>query len=207
MDAKNKFREGFIVINRPFKFVEMKTPIQKNTIVWAYSEQPIIKKELSEEAKEKYALVANSSQGIGYFTAKDKEEALQADLEAILKDIKNYIPLYEGEIVQTTIEGVTCRFYPDEYSILPLERLQQILEYEGMHTICSPTLKTLKDFTDKVFYLTSRGIDLRTAERWCSALYKDLVYYKPYYELLLQTCRPEQIYPDIFYTEVEGIKF
>lgn len=32
-----------------------------------------------------------------------------------------------------------------------------------------------------------------------------LVYYKPYYELLKIYCRSNEIYPDPFYIEVEGI--
>jgi hypothetical protein len=35
--------------------------------------------------------------------------------------------------------------------------------------------------------------------------FKELVYYKPYYEMLTMFCRDYEIYPDTFYEEVEGI--
>jgi len=54
LDAKKKFREGFIMTKRPFKFANMKNPIQAFTVVWAYSEQPQIRPELTQTARENW---------------------------------------------------------------------------------------------------------------------------------------------------------
>lgn len=100
-----------------------------------------------------------------------------------------------------------CRFYPEEYSILTRDYVSKLLEEEGYHAILDPALKSIKDFQDKVFYLSSRGVPKKIAEKWASLSYKDLVYYKPYFEVLDLYCRSHEIYPDPFYEEVEGIDF
>ncbi len=204
IDAKNKFREGYILINRPFQFKEMECPVQKNTIVWAYSEKPVIESNLTEEAKEEVLLISDTS-GIGFMTGEHKQEYIAKEIESIYNNPKNYNHLHVGDIVQSTIDGVVCRFYPDEYEILSEEALTELLEEEGYHTICTQGLYRIKDFLDKAHYLRSRGVSKATAEKWASIGFKDQVYYKPYFGLLKMFCRPNEIYPDLFYKEVEGI--
>lgn len=207
IDAKSKFREGFILIKQPFKFVEGLV-IQMNTIVWAYSEKPITRQELNSAGVEKLETIRHTTPPFFFgSSAKTQEENwFSAEVDKVFEDLKNYDQIYEGEVVQCTIEGVTCRFYPNEYSVLELSRVQEILEEEGYHTVVSNTLKSLEPFKTSVHYLKSRGISKSVAEKWVSTTYKDLVYYKPYYSLLSMFARSWEMYPDKFYEEVEGIK-
>lgn len=205
INAKDKFREGFIMIMRPFSFVELRNPIQAFTIVWAYSERPVTRKELTETAKEKMDLVYNESIPIGFFTKKDKEEYINKEIERISNDNKSWNEKYVGDVVQTYIDGQLIRLYPDEYNIISKEKLAEIMEEEGYHAVCSRGLYELKDFRDKTHYLQSRGVSENIANKWASMSFKELVYYKPYYELLEMFCRDYEIYPDEFYQEIEGI--
>lgn len=206
INAKVKFTEGFIMILRPFQFAEMKNPIQKMTIVWAYAEQPVLKKYITSKAKKQVELIENSSYVGRFFTQKEKEEFIEQEIEKVYKDRSSWENVYKGEIVQCQIDGQTVRFYPDEYNIISKDKLQEILEEDGYHAVCSKGLFELKEFRDKQHYLMSRGVSRNVANKWASVSYKELVYYKPYYELLKIFCREHQIYPDKFYEEVEGIR-
>lgn len=208
INAKDKFREGFIMLQRPFCFAELNTPLQKFTILWAYSEKPIIKNVLTTEAKEKIDLIENSSNPIGFWKKEDKEDYLKREIEYVMNNPKNYDSLYEGEIVQCYVEGQLCRFYPDEYTIVSKEKLNDIMAEEGYHVICDNSLYLLKDFVDKKHYLQSRGVSERVAKKWASLSYGNLVMYKPYYELLEMFCRPYEIVADDnFYKEIENVDF
>lgn len=207
IDAKNKFREGYILIKAPFKFVKLKEPVQQHTIVWAYSEQPLLRKKLTDKAfLEIDSLIhedtfMNSRIPFG----KDPEEWRNEQINQVYSSNQSYENIYEGDIVQATVNNQTTRFYPEEYSIINSEKISTLLEEEGYHAVCSPGLYSIKSFIDKVHYLRSRGISKNIAEKWASIGYKDLVYYKPYYELLKQFSRPVHIYPDLFYEKIEGI--
>ena len=54
MNAKFKFREGWIMLNRPFKFGELKQPLQKMTVLYAFSEKPILEMTLNLEGQKEY---------------------------------------------------------------------------------------------------------------------------------------------------------
>lgn len=47
MRAKDRFRQGFIMLKRPFDFHELKNPLQQFTILWTYSEKPVEKEVLT----------------------------------------------------------------------------------------------------------------------------------------------------------------
>jgi hypothetical protein len=208
INAKDKFREGFIMLQRPFDFADLKNPLQKFTILWAYSERPIIKNVLTKEGREKLELIENSSNPISFWNKEEKEKRLEREIEYVMNNPKYHEPLYEGEIVQVYVEGKLCRIYPDEYTIISKERLNEIMVEEGYHVVCDNALYLLKDFTDKKHYLQSRGVSERVAKKWASLSYGSLVMYKPYYELLKMFCRPyEIIADDNFYEEVEGVDF
>ncbi len=208
INAKDKFREGFIMLQRPFDFAELKSPLQKFTILWAYSEQPVIKKYLTDKAKEEIDLIENSTNPIGFWKSEDRDKYIQKKIENILESNVAYEPLYEGEIVQAYVEGQLCRFYPDEYTIVSKEKLNEIMLEEGYHVVCDNSLFEIKDFKDKKHYLQSRGVSERVARKWASLSYGNLVMYKPYYELLEMFCRPYEIISnDSFYEEVEGVDF
>lgn len=208
IDARKRFKEGFIMLKRPFAFAELKTPLQKFTIVWAYSEKPKERKVISDLGKAKAEEVENSASPIGFFKPEDREEWIEKQIEKIYKDSKYNETIYEGEIVQTYIEGQLCRFYPDEYTIISQEKLTDIMSEEGYHTILDPAINKLSDFRTKKHYLQSRGVSEHIANKWASLSYKELVIYKPYYELLTMFCRSNEVYgDDKFYDAVEGITF
>ncbi len=206
LNAKDKFREGYIMLLRPFEFHELKNPLQKLTILWAYSEQPILKNVLTEKARDEAWLIENQS-GLPFFSKEHKEEIIESQLETLFAKKESFEQLYEGDIVQCYVDGIMCRFYPDEYKIMAKERLFEIMQEEGYHTIISEQLKQVKEFKDKVHYLKSRGIGEKDATKWSSLSYGPMVMYKPYYQLLDAFCREHEIFKDSFYEEVEGIVF
>lgn len=198
LNAKDKFKEGYIMLLRPFDFVELQYPLQKLTILYAYSERPIFRKLLIPSALEEIRLIENSS---GMFYNNERKDA---DIDKIVRDDRSYENYYEGDIVQCYVEGHLCRFYPDEYNIIKQNTLDSIFSEEGYHCIVNPAIREHKAFKDKLYYCMTRGIDKTTSEKYASYGFKDLVYFKPYYELLDAFSR--HIYPDKFYEEVEGIK-
>ncbi len=99
LNAKDKFREGYIMLLRPFEFHELKNPLQKLTILWAYSEQPILKNVLTEKARDEAWLIENQS-GLPFFSKEHKEEIIESQLETLLLKKESFEQLYEGDIVQ-----------------------------------------------------------------------------------------------------------
>jgi hypothetical protein len=208
IDARKKFKEGFIMLNRGFQFAELKYPLQKFTILWAYSEQPVIERSLSKEAIEEIETIQNTSSPFGFWTSTDRDDFLQKKIDNVLNAEKSYNKLHIGDIVQTYVDGALCRFFPNEYSIIDATKLFEIMQEDGYHTICSPALEKIPDFLKNVHYIKSRGVDDETARRWVTLGYKDLVIYKPYYQLLELFCRPMEIISnDEFYINKEGIDF
>ena len=57
MIAKHKFREGWIMLKRPFKFGELSKPLQKMTVLYAFSEKPIITMELNAKGIEEMEIL------------------------------------------------------------------------------------------------------------------------------------------------------
>jgi hypothetical protein len=207
IDAKNKFREGFIMLNRPFDFDELKNPLQKMTILWAYTEQPIFEKELSNAAKERIEELNNVPGMFKTTNPWDSESYVDKHIKSVYESEASYDNLYKGDIVQTYVDGQLCRFNPDEYTIMSQEKMAEILQEEGYHAICHPILLKEKSFIERKDYIKSRGLDDRTAAKWAGITFKDAVIYKPYFQLLEMFCRDYEIYEDKFYSEVEGIDY
>jgi hypothetical protein len=209
IDAKNKFREGFIMLNRPFQFTEMKNPIQKLTIVYAYAEQAKFENRLTIDALKKIDEISNESSLMNKnkFINESHEDYVERQLTKIYESPSNIEKVYKGEIVQCIIDGQTCRFYPDEYSLISQEKLNEIMIEEGYHAIVTNGLEKIKAYQDVLHYLKSRGVGDVVAKKWAGLTFKDLIYFKPYYELLDMFCRDYEIYPDEFYREVEGVVF
>jgi hypothetical protein len=209
IDAKNKFREGFIMLTRPFNFGDMKNPIQKLTIVYAYSERPIIEERLTEKAIEEIEDLYNRDSFINptKFLNETQEEYLERKLEEIYSRSSNFEGIYKGDVVQCIIDGQICRFYPDEYNIISQEKLNEIMSEEGYHAITSLGLESVKAYKDTLHYIQSRGVSEGIAKKWAGLSFRDLIYFKPYYGLLEMFCRENEIYRDEFYERVEGIIF
>lgn len=208
IDAKNKFREGFIMLKRPFEFGDMKNPIQKLTIVYAYSERPVLENRLTDKAIEEIENLHNRGTFMNptRFFNETHEDYLERKLEEIYNIPSNFENIYKGDIVQCLIEGQMCRFYPDEYNIISQEKLNEIMSEEGYHAIVTPGLENIKAYKDTLHYIQSRGVSEAIAKKWAGLSFKDLIYFKPYYSLLEVFCRENEIYPDDFYEKVEGIK-
>lgn len=204
IDAKNKFREGYVLIKVPFSFYEMDNPIQQHTIVWAYTEQPFLKRSIKTKSLEQIQDIIDTP-NIKVPFGLDPESWKSQQIEKIYDTESSFEQIVEGDIIQATIDGCTFRLYPDEYQILSAEKLGELLSEEGYHAVCSSGLLKVKTFIEATDYLKSRGISKRIAQKWATLGYKDLAYYKPYYDLLKMFTRPEHIYIDTFYENVEGI--
>jgi len=207
ISAKDKFREGYIMVNRPFKFFEMDIPIQKFTIFWAYSEQPVFEQVLTEEAKEEAYHIANPGPfGRALFSNKDAEAYIDEKLSFLFDSAIAYKKLYLGDIVQVFIGTTVIRLYPEEYTILTEEKIKNIIAEDGYHAVVLPGATSIQQFKDSMIYLRSRGVSKSTATKWSSIGLKGMVYYKPYFSLLESFSRPHEIMmPDQFYKDVEGI--
>ena len=208
MNAKFKFREGWIMLNRPFKFGELKQPLQKMTVLYAFSEKPILEMTLNLEGQKEYKklldayghnnTLSNSSQYCKYF--KESQEEYENRIDAATNLIfKTYGTQeeYKGEIVQSIIEGEICRFYPDEYTVIKPETLDHLLtcdDQEYIAEINDNTIFTTQDMRNKIFYIRSRGIPNQKAVKMVSKEAKDCVIFRPQPALLEMFCRPNEIY-------------
>lgn len=218
MLAKNNFREGHIILQRPFDFSELEYGIPKMTILYAYIERPVFEDELTPEGKERFAEVeraGNFFEGTprlrkGIFESQESyDDRIAAEFERIAQDASNYKKVHAGNIVQAIIDGVPCSFWPDEYNILPSETLLELLHDDSYHMVTSDdSIFKLPEMEKKIFYLQSRGISKPKAKRLCSFGLKDMVIYFPHPELQKMFCRDwEVVYLPQFeeyYKEVYG---
>lgn len=201
MIAKDKFREGWIMTQRPFDFGDLKDyPIQKFTLFYAYSQESLFNQVLSEETYKEIDTIENDVGRLTFRFEETREKVKEELIERLLDSPKSYNRVYQGDIVQIRYYGHYISLYPDEYKIISDERLFEILQEDGYHALLNNSLKNLKDFKDKTHYLQSRGVSKHVSDKWASQTYKDLVYYKPYRELLEMFCRENHIYmPDLEY--------
>jgi hypothetical protein len=199
MDAKLRFKEGWIMLLRPFRFAELKQPLQKMTILYAYSEKPMLKVELSEKGKEAISELYNHSfegdPGRLFMEPEDEYYTrIQLSEDAIFKAYST-VEIYSGEVVQCYVEKTMCRFYPDEYTVIRRETFEEVMTSEEYTMdIESGSYYDIENIQDKVHYVRSRGIDDTLAKRMCSSEAKDSVIFRPKRELLEIFCREHEIY-------------
>lgn len=212
MNAKNKFREGWIMLLRGFKFHELSSPLQHMTMLYAYSNKPLISfelndkgKELLEDFKENYGKPMTLTSGCSEFRKRfnepdDKyEDRMNQEYDRIYSNYQN-VEVYNGEIVECYVEGVTCKFYPDEYKVISQETFGEVINGDAfMMKIDNPNLFELEDIKDQVFYIRSRGIDEDKAKHLASSSLKDAIYFKPKKELLEMFTRDHEILEDADY--------
>lgn len=204
INAKDKFREGYIRLKRPFEFAELDEPLQELTVLYAYAEKPVFTKVLTDQARQ---VIDQISRKPYWGSLVDKQNYIDQQVEIVLGMDGSHKEEYEGEIVQCYVGKTLCRFYPDEYSILSEEALQVLYDEEGYHVMVNnDALYSLPSVKDRMFYCQSRGIDKNTALRWAVKGMKELVYFKPYFQLLELFAR-NIFTPDPFYERVEGLKF
>lgn len=202
MDAKNNFREGHIILQRPFDFYELEYGIPKMTILYAYIERPLFDDELTPEGRERLDRVkhagsfyAHPSLKKGIFeTQKAFEERISKEFDRIASDASNYKKKHVGNMVQSSIGEVQVSFWPDEYKVLDPDILQEVLYDDSYHMITSnENVFNLPEMEKKIFYLQSRGISKKKAQRLCSFGLKDLVAYFPHPELQKMFCRDHEV--------------
>lgn len=211
MNAKNKFREGWVMLLRPFDFAELSKPLQKMTILYAYSEQPIVNMVLNEKGVQELEDLneAWDKKGkIGIFGGSkiygirfgESEEDYDDRMGRYLDDIyRKYSTKedYKGEIVQCYVEKQLCRFYPDEYNVISRETFEHLLscdENEYKIEIEDSKYFDLKSIKEKIFYIQSRGIPKDIATKMNSVEAKDAVIFRPQEAILEMFCREHEIY-------------
>lgn len=218
MSAKeNYFREAWIMLKQPFKFVEMEQPLQRFTVLYAYADQPLIKYTLDDKGKElKQEIIDSLDSGFLGGNHKYKKQFRETDEEFSkrINDELDYIDehyskvqIYEGHIVECTVEGVRCRFYPDEYSIISQDTFNMVVSGEEFILKTEvPSVFKIQQIKDKIFYMKNRGIPEQIAKKWASFSLKDAVYFKPRIEVLKYFCRDNEIYlPDMDYSDVDNV--
>jgi hypothetical protein len=211
MNAKEMFREGWIMLLQPFKFVELTKPLQKLTILYAFSEKPIIEMTLNEKGREALeeltecwnkggqssVLSHNTNYSRRFGEHEDDYNArMQEQYDYIFKTCTteaNYI----GQVVQTYVEGTLCRFYPEEYNVISRETFEYLLSCDHREyqiEMEDPTFFEMGPIKDRLFYLRSRGIDRQMAVKMSSGEARDAVIFRPQPALLELFCRPDEIY-------------
>lgn len=210
MEAKNRFKEGWIMLLRPFDFAELSEPLQKMTILYAYSEQPIINMELNEKGREELEDLneAWDRKGkVGFHGSQmyairfgEPEEQYDARMGRYLDDIFRLYSKqenYKGEIVQCYVEKQLCRFYPEEYNVISRETFEHLLtcdEQEYKIDVEDKKFFDLKSIKDRLFYIQSRGIGKNIAMKMSSKEAKDAVIFRPQEAILEMFCREHEIY-------------
>jgi len=196
---------------RPFKFAELKKPLQKLTVLYAYSEKPIINMVLSEKGEEDLKVLNSywSNGGALSFFNHDKMyskrfgETIEEYDERMGRYLDDIFRLqctkedYKGEIVQCYVEGQLCRFYPEEYKVIGRDTFDHLLtcdEHEYKLEVENPSYYQMKDIKSKIFYIRNRGISETKAMKMSSNEAKDNAIFRPQQALLEYFCRPQEIY-------------
>lgn len=220
INAKNSFKEGWIMLHQPFEFGELSKPIQMKTVLYAYSERPLFDIELTPEGREildhaaevfNYAspfsggaeLVGGYRWGKYIGEDQDKyEDRFVSQYDEITKQ-HCIVEVHKGNAVQCFIEKQTARFYPKEYSVLSRESFETVLNSDDyFFMVENEEAFNYKHIQDKVHYLKSRGVPKHLAERFSSAEMKDNVWFKPKPPILSMFARDHEIYlPDPDYTK------
>lgn len=209
MIAKHKFREGWIMLKRPFKFGELSKPLQKMTVLYAFSEKPIITMELNAKGIEEMKILHESyGKGIAVFGGDIKyKKRFGEDEDSYEERIAEYTDQifrahstqenYQGEIVQCYVEGEMCRFYPEEYSIISKETFDHLLacdDQEYTIDVESEEIFETKALKERLFYIRSRGISKNRAMKMNCGEARDAVIFRPGQAILEMFCREHEIY-------------
>ena len=205
MKIKDRFREGWIILKRSFKFAELEKGIEKMTILYAYSDKPMLKMVLSKEGEELIDSL-KGMEGKSLFTGgdvnfvkrygesqDDYDKRMVEEYDRIIK-LHSTVELYEGQIVQAEVSNVMCRFFPDEYSVIGRDTFEHIMTSSDYDMIIQDGMPyTLPDTKNKLFYIMSRGVNKTIAERMVAKDFKDAVLFDPGLGVLNMFCREHEI--------------
>lgn len=194
---------------RPFDFAGFKNPLQKLTVLYAYSDRPMIEMELTEYGKEELDLLNRhygKAQGltsnhkvynVRYGESNDDyEERIGKEVDRIMRTYST-VEVYKGQVVETLVEGEICKFYPGEYNVISVETFDFLLtsdEHEYVIDIEDDSFYNLTDIRNKLFYIRNRGIGEIKAKKMLAHEAKDAVIFRPQQALLEMFCREKEIY-------------
>lgn len=197
------------MLKRPFAFAELSKPLQKMTILYAFSEKPIITMELNAKGIEEMKILNEScGKSIVAFGGdiKYKKRFGESD-DSYEVRISEYIDQifiehstqenYQGEIVQCYVEGQMCRFYPEEYSVISKETFYHLLtcdDQEYTIDVESEEIFETKALKERLFYIRSRGISKGKAMKMNCGEARDAVIFRPGQAILEMFCREHEIY-------------
>ena len=191
---------------RPFAFGELSKPLQKMTILYAYSEKPIVEMTLNEKGQAPMDEL-DSGDNTGLFSGGDflfrkrfgeseeyYQERMTIEYNRIVKE-NSTIEVYKGQIVQCMVENTLCRFYPDEYNPIKLNTFEYVMTSDDYTMeVENKTLFELPEIKEKIFYIRSRGVGESMATRMSSHNAKDSVIFRPGQGVLDMFCREHEIY-------------
>lgn len=200
------FREGWIMLKRPFEFHELSNPLQKLTLLYAFADRPIIRLKLDEKGMELYQDYLDNygkppsvtgGKSIWNKLLNESENEYELRVERDLNNLyKNHqrIEIYEGHMVQCYVEGQLCKFYPEEYSIIGPDTFQMAVEGEEyLMKVENENVFQMEEIKNKIFYMRQRGVPLDKSKKWSSSSLKDSIYFKPRMELLEMFAYPNEI--------------
>lgn len=196
------------MLTRPFQFAELSKPLQKMTILYAFSEKPIISMELDAKGIEKMKILnENYGKALSLLSGDNTyrkrfgeddayEERMDGYINQILREHSTQ-ENYQGEIVQCYVEGEMCRFYPGEYNIISKETFDHLLtcdDREYTIDVESEEIFNTKALKDRLFYIRSRGIPKNKAMKMNCGEARDAVIFRPGKAVLEMFCREHEIY-------------
>jgi hypothetical protein len=206
-EVASRFREGWIMLFRPFEFAELDYPLQKLTVVYAFSEEPKYEYEGNPKFLELQRSYWENERKYAFEDEDAYERRTEIDLNAALKvhpPIKKYI----GEIVQVSLRATEVRLFPDEYKILEDQNLTDLLEEDSGYTshVVFPEMLKQNHVQNLIFYCLQRGISKETSIKMASISLKHAVFLKPRREILEMFCRPYEIIPENAEERIEYAK-
>lgn len=210
MKAKHRFREGWIMLLRPFKFAELKNPLQKMTILYGYTEKTLFDYELNDEGKKLLERIESAMKAQSFVSSEhdreysmffgekrnEYETRMQKEIDFVYERFAT-VEVFKGNVVTCYVEGVECKFFPDEYNVISRETFEHLLtcdEQEYKVEIEDSSFFDIKTMRDKLFYIRSRGINKSKAQKMLSSEAKDSVIFRPQPAILEMFCREHEIY-------------
>lgn len=208
MNVKDRFVEGWVMLLRPFSFVELKEPLQKMTILYAFSDEPVYETELTSEGRAIMSYIhgqigkpfglsteANNIWRRGSGEKNDDLYDYRIDRQLEIEVRKHQEKRYIGQKIIVMINGVECKFFPEEYNTISKETLEYLPSAEEYEIeVLNKNGLADKVISDRLYYIRTRGISEKDALRMIAPGLKDSAIFRPTSDLLNHFCRPHEIY-------------
>lgn len=190
INAKNKFKEGYIMLLRPFDFANLDRPLQQFTILYAYAEQPKFSYKIDPRVNEEFKDIKYR---VRFRLGDDKEEYLSERYEELLRKYPDK-KTYEGEVVQSIVDGELCKFFPDEYSIIDKQKFSEVIYDDIAYKLDIQDETIYHHVKDQIYYAQTRGISKDMATRIASFNVHDAVILRPTIHLLDEFLHQNRIF-------------